>query len=609
MHDNNPKDNEKGYGNENNPNRQMPKIYRPQLIGGQVPNRLQAVNLGNLPPVPMFGKIPNMDNLRGQNINPLPQVMPRDIVNPPKRQIFLEDIQLPGFEELFGQENQQIEPVQQVKPAQQVVQPTNGNFRYANDLNDPQVLKDWDDYLESIQLAKGTRYNYKRYIKWFFDYMKVQKISNPSLDDVLNYIRYEKVVKNTTIEAARIVISGIRRFFTWTSTYNMYPNIMLRVFTNMVDEIYKEKNQVPQELSDPNSEDNEFRALEEILGAANQQLQPRRRGQQLKPQNAFSGLQQAQDYIELQQKKDRLKEMLDSLAGLGRIDDPKVKEAWELYLGIYAAGKSTDYKYQIQLYVNEFLDCLEGDSKSNPSSENILGFIESIKKARGISCGTAQEFLYHIKFFFRFVSEFGIYDDVSLGLTPMHIREIYGVVPPSKKPRIRKTLSSRVLLVMKKRQVFEQIMQEDYPNHKLDPEYITAYIHDIKGDSDYFKPLLCLREYLEKNHISELIINDITTFIVNNKDMFRTNGSIFNFLEQLKQFFAWTSKNTSLDGQILYPDIGKFLDGVDLIDALLMRLDPNNHVKNKQQDRVKPGSIRDLMECLGLETESSSEEQ
>ena len=580
MFSSNPKGNDKRNDNENNPNSQMKNAYRPQLMGGQVPNRVQGANLG---------KIPNMDNSYVQ----------KNTVNQPEQQ----DIQWPEFEELFGNENQEPEPVQRAQP----VQPADGNFIYANNINDPQLIVDFDKYLASIGRAKTTRGNYKCCVRGFFDYLKIDPIPSPSMNDVLNYIRYKRATQNINIASAKDIILKLKSFFTWTSKYNRYPNIMLRVSKNMVDKIYEEENQVPEELSDPNSEDDEFRALEKLLGPANQQLQPIRRGQQLQPpQNAFSGLQQAQDYIELQQKKDRLKEMLNSLAGLGRIDDPKVKEAWELYLDIYIVGKNTKYKYKIKSYINEFLDCLEGDSKSTPSSENILNFIKSIREARNVSCGTAINSLHHIRVFFKFVSKFGIYDDITSRLQDKHIREIYGVVPPSKKPRISKAPSNKVPPVIRKRQAFKQMMQKDYPNHKLDPNYITAYIHGIKGDSDYFKPLLCLKEYLEKNHISELIINDITTFIVNNRDMFRIRGSIFNFLEQLKQFFVWTSKNTSLDGQILYPDIWKFLDGVDLIDALLMKFD-TNHTKNKHQDSVKPESIRDLMECLGLETESDSE--
>lgn len=152
-------------------------------------------------------------------------------------------------------------------------------------------------------------------------------------------------------------------------------------------------------------------------------------------------------------------------------------------------------------------------------------------------------------------------------------------------------------------------MQGDYPSYKLDPKYITNYINDINGNPNYFKQLLSFKEYLEENNITQLNINDIVTFVVINKEVFNNRNSIFNFWDQLKQFFAWTSRKTSLDGQILYPDVYKFLDGVDLVDALLMRLDPNNHVKNKQQDSLKTESLRNLMECLGFGTKSSSEEQ
>ena len=592
MFNSNPKDNDRENDNDNNSSSQMENIYKLRLMGGQVPNRVQAANLGNLPPVPMLGKVPNMDN----------PCVQRNIVNQPEQQ----DIQWPEFEELFGNENQKIEWAQ---PAQ-VIQPANRNFRYANNINDSQLIVDFDNYLISIGRAKATRGHYKDCLKKFFDYLRIEPIPSPSMNDVLNYIRYKRATQNVNIASAKDIILKLKRFFTWTSTFNMYPNIMLRVSTNMVDEIYKEEDQVLQKLSDPNSEDDEFRALEELLGPANQQLQPIKRDHQLQqPQNVFSGLQRAQADIELQQKKDRLKEMLNDLAGLGRIDDPRVQEAWELHLDIYKVEKDIVANHPIKSSVNGFLDYLEGESRSTPSSKDILDFIEGRKITSNISYQTARCYLYGIKIFFKFVSEFGIYDDITLDLNNNRIYEIYGAAISRKKSHSRKAPSNKVSFVMKKRQTFEQIMQEDYPNHKLDPEYITAYIHDIKGDSDYFKPLLCLKEYLEKNHISELIINDITTFIVNNRDMFRTRGSIFNFLEQLKKFFAWTSKNTSLDGQILYPDIWRFLDGAELINALLMRLDPNNHVKNKQQDRVKPESIRDLMECLGLETEGSEDEQ
>ncbi len=603
MHDNNPKGNEKKGNNGNNPTRQMPNIYMPQLIGGQVPNRLQAFNLGNPPPIPALG----------------------NAMNPPERQILLEDIQWPEYEQLFGPENQQMEPVQQAQPEQQVVQPANDGLRDVHNLNDPRVLESWNDYVDSTKLAKGTRSHYKNYVGWFFHYMEMKNISNPSADDVLNYIMYEKVVNDTKIGTARNIISKIRQFFNWAYERNIYGVVRLPI--GVVDEIYEEGNQVPQELSDPNSEDDEVRVLEKLLGSVSQQLPPIGENRQLQqPQNVFGALQQAQANIELQQKKDRLNEMLNELAGLNRLDDPRIKKAWKLYLDICMVERNINYMYSIKPHVKGFINYLEKESISTPSSEDILNFIEERKRVDDIAFSTAHSLLGGIQFFFRFVSESGIYDDdASFGLKLMHIKKIYGLEAPSVKkpcvmgPRVMRpcVIGPRVMrprvmknLAMQRRQKFEQMMQNNYPGYKLDPGYIKRYINDTKANPDYYKQLISLEKYLEENDISELVINDIVTFIMFNKDMFKSYQSILDFLrKQLKPFFAWTSREKTSDGQILYPDIGKFLDGVDLIDALLMKLYPNDHVKNKQQYKVRPEYIRDLMECLGLETESSEEEQ
>lgn len=421
MHYNNPKDNEKKGSNGNNPIRQMPNIYMPQSIGGQVPNRLRAVNLGNLPPIPALGRIPNMDNLRGLNINNVPG----NAINPPERQIFLEDIQLPEYEKLFGPENQQMEPVRQAQPGQQVVQPVNDDLRDVHNLNDPRVLESWNDYVDSIQRAEKTCLKYKRYVRSFLNYIKINNISNPSADNVLNYIRQEKA-NGVKEGCAKIVVTAIRLFFNWAYERKIYG--IVRLPKGEVHKIYKEDNQVPQELSDPNSEDDEFQALEKLLGPVNQQLTPKKRGRPRlqKPQNVFGSLQQAQANIELQPKKNRLNEMLSELVEPNGIDDPRVMEAWNLYLDIYIVEKNQTNKHTIKSNVNIFIRYLKEKGISTPSREDILNFIENRRTVDCVSFETSLHSLYDIQFFFRFVSDFGIYDDASFGLTQMDIRKIYG---------------------------------------------------------------------------------------------------------------------------------------------------------------------------------------
>ena len=423
MHYNNPKDNEKKGNNGNNPTRQMPNIYMPQLIGGQVPNRLQAFNLGNPPPIPALGRIPNMDNLRGLNINNVPG----NAINPPERQIFLEDIQLPEYEKLFGPENQQMEPVRQAQPGQQVVQPVNDDLRDVHNLNDPRVLGSWNDYVDSIQRAEKTCLNYKRYVKQFFDYMVVNDILNPSKNDVLNYIRQKKANGAKQSVAKEIIIS-IRQFFTWAYERKICDSVYLP--RGEVNKIYKEDNQVHQELSDPNSEDDEYRALEKLLGSVSQQLPPIRGNRRLQqPQNVFGVLQQVQVNIELPAKKKLLNEKLSKLAKLNRLDDPRIKEAWELYLDIYIVEKDINInnKHNFKSYVNGFIKYLKEKSISTPSRKDILDFIGNRRMVDDITFGTALNLLSSIRLFFRFVSEFGIYDDVSFGLKQMDIRKIYGL--------------------------------------------------------------------------------------------------------------------------------------------------------------------------------------
>ena len=142
---------------------------------------------------------------------------------------------------------------------------------------------------------------------------------------------------------------------------------------------------------------------------------------------------------------------------------------------------------------------------------------------------------------------------------------------------------------------------KDYPEHKLDPDLIRQYAE--KMDSSLTKAqnnMLLFRDYLVAKRISQPTPSDVTLFILDNPLIFSTYGAVNSFLLALRAFFRQVSQTTGSNGQIMYPNISKYLDPTDLVNALLMRLYKDQHIQSSNLAKVNEGDINVLMKCLGL---------
>ena len=330
--------------------------------------------------------------------------------------------------------------------------------------------------------------------------------------------------------------------------------------------------------------DEDIRALENIFGATD--LQSNRMPQlppipQLPPVPQMTTIPRSQG----------------NYSHIDNILDTKVLGEWKAYVETQNFKSIRTGSSKVQ-HVNEFFEYLRSRPQpiKKPSQNDIIEFVKNRHYTKEITLSTAKCIIGNIGNFFYWTSRLGIYPDIFTDNITKQIEEMYNQQSDnsSKIPGITTTI------VLSRREKFQEIMK-DYPEHKLDPDLIRQYAE--KMDSSLTKAqnnMLLFRDYLVAKRISQPTPSDVTLFILDNPLIFSTYGAVNSFLLALRAFFRQVSQTTGSNGQIMYPNISKYLDPTDLVNALLMRLHKDQHIQSSNPTKVNEGDINVLMKCLKL---------
>lgn len=85
-----------------------------------------------------------------------------------------------------------------------------------------------NSFIEFLDVAPKTAEIYKRAIKQFFTYLKVNNIPTPTHNDIVNYKRYLEA-KGRKPATIALYLASTRRFFQWTEQNGIYQNITVGV--------------------------------------------------------------------------------------------------------------------------------------------------------------------------------------------------------------------------------------------------------------------------------------------------------------------------------------------------------------------------------------------
>jgi integrase/recombinase XerC/integrase/recombinase XerD len=79
-------------------------------------------------------------------------------------------------------------------------------------------------FLSAQDIAPKSRETYSKAIKRFFSYLEEHQVNNVDRQDILDYKR-ELQDSGLSAYTVSAYITAVRRFFTWTETEKLYPNI------------------------------------------------------------------------------------------------------------------------------------------------------------------------------------------------------------------------------------------------------------------------------------------------------------------------------------------------------------------------------------------------
>ena len=499
-----------------------------------------------------------------QASRPAPQVQLCQIVQSPEK---VQQVQQMLKEKINQQMQQIMNAPHQARPIQQ----EETVFSHANNILDQQILDQWNAYVDVYSKGFNKYSLRKSLIRELFDYLAIEPVQKPLSNHILMFIELKIYKKSTPISVltAKKLLGILMEFFGWTCALKIYPNIVRSIENEDIDEIYKANESVHQNHA-------------ETINHANLQTIPTKRH--------YNPLQQPQ-ICELHRE-------VDKFAMHCLINDDRVINAWNEYRNICNFKEKTISNSNT--CIAGFLDYLESttDGIENPQVKHILGYIKSIKPNRNndryISFSYAEGILSRIKKYFEFLDEFNIYkNNITNSVNTKDLHIMYG---------------HETSPVRKRRLEFEDVMKNRYSTCKLNPNLISEYVGDYgEGLAAEKQNMLNFRDYLIANRISQPTPNDVTKFIVSNPKDFRCTSSIHLFLTTLREFFRLTSQIKNANNQILYPNIDKFLDPINLVDALLYSIYRAGHSKNSTQDEVKPEDIKILRECLGIDAEGAEE--
>ena len=299
-------------------------------------------------------------------------------------------------------------------------------------------------------------------------------------------------------------------------------------------------------------------------------------------------LQQLIQQIEQAQSVKDLNKIRKNLAIHCDIDDEIVFEFLKKYGSIQSMEQDTisSIKSNAQSFCAYLRNTPNSGGIQNPTPQDVLEYIASLRSeedsTKPIKFKTAKPILSNLKSFFEFLKDIGVYNNnITKGLTDGNLYIMY-----------RHETSP----VCKRRKDFWKVMKQ-YPNHTLDLRLFEQYIDNINVKAPIVKKaLLKFKNYLANKGILQPSPDDVTMFFVKNPSLLKNCAYIQEFTKNLKMFFKQTSETTAPNGQILYPDIGGYLDSSYWLDKLLKKLgDPDFELFEPINDIVN-----DMMECLGL---------
>ena len=336
--------------------------------------------------------------------------------------------------------------------------------------------------------------------------------------------------------------------------------------------------------------DEDIRALENMFGATD--LQPKRMSQ-LPPVPQLPPIPQLPPVPQMT----TIPRSKGNYSHIDNILDTKVLEEWKAYVETQNFKSANTAVSKIK-QVNEFFEYLRSRPQpiKKPSQNDIIEFVKNIHYTKGITLSTAKGIIGNIGNFFYWTSRLGIYPDIFTDNISKQIEEMYN----QQSDNLSKIPGITTTIVLSRREKFQKVMK-DYPEHKLDPDFISQYAE--KMDSSLTKAqnnMLLFRDYLVAKRISQPTPDDVTLFILDNPLIFSTHGAVNSFLLALRAFFRQASQTTGPNGQIMYPNISKYLDPIDLVNALLMRLHKDQHIQSSHLTKVNEGDIDFLIKCLKL---------
>ena len=345
-----------------------------------------------------------------------------------------------------------------------------------------------------------------------------------------------------------------------------------------------------------------IQALEDLLNTAPQiapainsqhliQIRPQNQLQQ-KPQdeeneNVLANLQIINTAIKKREKRQQMLQLVRELTNINAINDNRILDAWYLYLDIVEdrPPRHKSGKREVKL----LFDYIDRTGHVKPDSNDVLECLRQYRDENNISIGTSDFKLIALKRFFNWTKAFNIYPNITQDLSIKDLRQIHGEEEADTVQILRR--NARLLL------------ENHDPDTVLNPNVIKTYLrtHPHIGMRE-FEELKNFARYISGFNIQSPTTRTVTQFMIsqNMRAVLNSYSAISKCVHTFRNFFEWTSTIRDEHHNILYPNIGKYLDKIIWIDCLLLRIDPR-HKRNKQQDEFNGIVIDSLMNDLGID--------
>ncbi len=100
----------------------------------------------------------------------------------------------------------------------------------------------WDLYIDKNQSSESGRKNGHRSVNFFFDYLGISAIDEPTVNDVLDCLRYKLRMRTPYITSGCLeaFLNAIRNFFKFTADNDIYPDITKNLSVRDSLRVYRE---------------------------------------------------------------------------------------------------------------------------------------------------------------------------------------------------------------------------------------------------------------------------------------------------------------------------------------------------------------------------------